>query len=163
MVAATTEVGFLIEPPPDEKQFAVVVDLREGDNPGVVLQHPLFRKMMDKHGELPDRFKDYRVTAGDLPNDPKRERNYVDPLSKDPEGAIYDRHWLARMEHVKVREEKTGWVVIVQKAYDEAIGTTLSDLLQRLTHIGIAALAMIALVMAALWAWTLRMIVRRRA
>ena len=112
----------------------MLVDLREGDNPGVILQHPLFDKMMDKYGKLPDRFKDYRVSADDLPNNPERERNYVDPLSKDPEGAVYKRHYLARMEPVKVRDEKIGWVVIVQKAYDEAIGTTLSDLRKRLIH-----------------------------
>lgn len=162
IVAATAQVGHFIEPPPDEKQFAVLVDLREGDNPGVILQHPLFDKMMDKHGELPDRFKDYRVAADDLPNDAERERNYIDPLSKDAEGEVYKRHYLARMEPVKVRDEKIGWVVIVQKAYDEAIGTTIGDLLTRLIHIGIAALAMITFVMAFLWAWTLKMSVKRR-
>ncbi|MCC6123449.1 MAG: protein kinase [Pirellulales bacterium] len=162
VVAYTSEVGKIIEEPDDERQFAVVADLRAGDNPGVILQHPLFKKMIDNYGKLPDRFKDYRVSAGDLPNDPQRERNYDDPLSKDAEGAIYDRHWLARMEPIKVRDEKTGWVVIVQKAYDEAIGTTLSDLRRGLIRYGIAALSMIALVMALLWAWTLKMSAKRR-
>ncbi len=162
VVACTSQVNRFIEPLDDEQQFAVLADLREGDNPGVILQHPLFDKMMELIGKLPDRFKDYRVTAEDLPNTPKRERNYIDPLARDAEGAAYDRHWLARMEPVKVRDEKTGWVVIVQKAYDEAIGTTLSDLRRGLIRYGFAALAMITLVMAALWAWTLKMSVKRR-
>jgi hypothetical protein len=162
VVAMTAEVGKFIEPPDDEQQFAVLADLREGDNPGVILQHPLFDKMMEKKGELPERFKDYRVSADDLPDTPEKERNYIDPLARDAEGTIYKRHYLARMEPVKVREEKTGWVVIVQKAYDEAIGTTLSDLRQGLILYGIAALTMITLVMAALWAWTLKMSVKRR-
>jgi eukaryotic-like serine/threonine-protein kinase len=163
VVAYTAEVGRFIEPPDDEQQFAVLADLRAGDNPGVILQHPLFDAMIDKYGKLPDHFKNYRVSAGDLPDDPQRERNYLDPLAKDPQGAIYDRHWLARMEPIKVRDQKTGWVVIVQKAYDEAIGTTLSDLRRGLIRYGIAALAMIALVMALLWAWTLKMSAKRRA
>jgi hypothetical protein len=132
VVAMTQQVNRFIEPPDDLQQFAVLSDLRAGDNPGVILQHPLFDKMIDKYGKLPDRFKDYRLSADDLPNVPARQRNYVDPLANDREGKVYDRHWLARMEPVKVRDEKTGWVVIVQKAYDEALGTTLSNLRPRL-------------------------------
>jgi hypothetical protein len=162
VMAITAEVGNLIEEPDDERQFAVLADRREGDNPGVILQHPLFKKMIDKTGQLDERFKNYRVSAADLPDTPERERNYVDPIANDEAGGAYRRDWLARMEPVKVRDADTGWVVIVQKAYDEAIGTTLSDLRQGLIRYGIAALVMITLVMVFLWGLTLKMSAKRR-
>ena len=52
------------------------------------------------------------------------------------------------MEPVKVRDEDTGWLVIVQTAYDAAIGSTLEDLTAGLIRYGLIALVLIALVMA---------------
>ena len=126
VVAMTVEVGQLVESllRGGDRQFAVLVDSREGDNPGVILQHPLFDKFLAKQGELPDYFQNYRVRADELPDVPKRQKNYHDPLAADPDGGAYQCRWLAQMEPVKVRSEDTGWLVIVQTAYDEAIGST---------------------------------------
>jgi eukaryotic-like serine/threonine-protein kinase len=165
VVAMTMELGRLIDLQlrEGEEQFAVLVELRPGDNTSVVLQHPLFNKMIAKYGKLDDRFKNYRVTADNLPNVPERQEYYVDPLGADKDGEeLYHRHWLARMEPVKVYGKDTGWVVIVQEAYKPAIGYTLRDLRNGLFRYGIAALAMITLVIAALWIWTLKMSVKRR-
>jgi hypothetical protein len=164
VVAMTMELGRLVELREGVDQFAVLVDMRPGDNTSVILQHPLFNKMLAKYGKLDDRFKNYRVTADNLPNVAEREEYYVDPLGTDPEGEeLYHRHWLARMEPVKVYGKDSGLVVIVQEAYKPAIGYTLRNLRDGLFHYGIAALVMITLVMAALWAWTLKMSVKRRA
>jgi hypothetical protein len=164
VVAMTMELGRLIELREGKDQFAVLVDLRPGDNTSVILQHPLFNKMLAKYGKLDDRFKNYRVTADNLPNTAERKEYYVDPLGADPEGEeLYHRHWLAQMEPIEVNGKDTGWVVIVQEAYKPAIGATLHNLRDGLFHYGIAALVMITLVMAALWAWTLKMSVKRRA
>ena len=46
VVAMTVEVGRFIQFPGDENQFAVLVDNREGEHKGVVLQHPLFDKLL---------------------------------------------------------------------------------------------------------------------
>ena len=91
VVAITVEVGRLIESllRGGEQQFAVLVDSRLGDNPGVILQHPLFDKLLDKKGELPDRLQNYRVSANELPDTPERQKNYYDPISADPEGDEY--------------------------------------------------------------------------
>ncbi len=70
IVAMTVEVGRFIQFPGDENQFAVLVDNREGEHKGVVLQHPLFDKLLSEQPRLPDRFTKYRVTADDLPNTP---------------------------------------------------------------------------------------------
>jgi len=161
VVAMTVGVGKFVELPGLEEQFAVLVDRRQGDNQGVILQHPLFDRLLadPKQGRLPDRFKDYRVGSDDLPDDnhPQRQQDYRDPLAVDPAGGEYHRHWLARMEPVKVRGEETGWVVIVQEAYDTAIGSTLGRLQNGLLYYGRLALAMIALVMIGLWWFALRL------
>jgi eukaryotic-like serine/threonine-protein kinase len=156
VVAWTVEVGRLVESPlrGREQLFAVLVDSREGSvNPGVILQHPLFDKLLDKKGELPDSFQRYNVPADELPNTPQRQKNYRDPLAADPEGVAYQRRWLAQMESVKVDDKDTGLLVIVQTAYEDAIGSTLENLTTGLIRYGLGALVMIALVMMALWAW----------
>jgi hypothetical protein len=164
VVAMTMELGRLVALREGKDQFAVLVELRPGDNESVILQHPLFNKMLEKYGKLDDRFKDYRLTADKLPNVPEREEYYVDPLGDDPEGEeLYDRHWLARMEPVNVRGKDIRWVVIVQEAYRPAIRIPLANLRDSLFRYGFAALVMITLVMAALWTWTLKMRVKRRA
>lgn len=163
VVAMTMELGRLVELREGKDQFAVLVDMRPGDNTNVILQHPLFNKMLALHGKLDDRFKNYRVTPENMPDVAENQEYYVDPLGTDPEGEeLYHRHWLARMEHVKVDGKDSGLVVIVQEAYKPAIGYTLRNLRDGLFHYGIAALVMITLVMAGLWTWTLRMSVKRR-
>jgi hypothetical protein len=61
------------------------------------------------------------------------------------------------MEPVKVRDKDTGWIVIVQEAYDSAIGATLDKLTHGLIRSGLIALGLIALVMAALWGMAKRL------
>ena len=56
----------------------------------MILQHPLFDKLLaDADGELPDRFKDYRVSADDLPEHAAAAGDYRDPLAADAEGGDY--------------------------------------------------------------------------
>ncbi|MGD0517597.1 MAG: protein kinase [Thermoguttaceae bacterium] len=155
VVAMTVEVGRLVESllRGGERQFAVVVDNRDGDNPGVILQHPLFDKFLAKQGELPDYFQKYRVRADELPDVPKRQKDYHDPLADDPDGGAYQCHWLAQMQPVVVGDKNTGWLVIVQTAYDDAIGSTLENLTAGLIRYGLIALVMVAMVMTALWVW----------
>jgi len=102
---------------------------------------------------VPDYFQKYRVTADELPDVPKRQKNYHDPLGDDPDGEAYKCKGLAQREPVKVRNEDTGWLVIVQTAYDEAIGSTIENLTTGLIRYGLSALVLTALVMIALWAW----------
>jgi hypothetical protein len=161
VVAMTVEVGRFVELRGGENQFAVLVDNREGPQKGLVLQHPLFDKLLAGGGKLPDRFKTFRVNGDDLPDSTERQEHYSDPLAVDPDGGEYDRLWLARMEPVRVRDRDTGWIVIVQEAYDTAIGATLNELRKGLIHAGAIALGLIALVMAGLWGMAKRMSLRQ--
>ena len=157
VVAMTAEVGRFVDFPGGDDQFAVLVDNREGDHKGVVLQHPLLDKLMEKETKLPDRFQHYRVSPDDLPDTAAREKHYSDPLAVDAEGGEFNRRWLARMEPVRVRDADTGWIVIVQEGYETAIDATLSKLKRGLFHSGLIALGFIALVMAGLWGMAKRL------
>jgi hypothetical protein len=160
VVALTVKVGRFVsfDTADGGRQFAVLVDHRPGDYEGVILQHPLYDKLIAAKGRLPDRFEDYRLTPSDLPDRDETMRRYRDPLAADPEGGEYDCHWLARMAPVKVHGRPTGWVVIVQEAYEGAIGSTLSGLRAGMVKYGVAALAMVVLLLGGLWALAIRMI-----
>ncbi|MGW8256833.1 MAG: protein kinase domain-containing protein, partial [Thermoguttaceae bacterium] len=139
VVALTIQAGRFLElrlRSGDPDRFAVLVDTRPGENPGVILQHPLFDKWLSSKGSLPENIKNYRLSADELPDVPERQRRYHDPLAADPEGKAYRRHWLAWAEPVEIRGENTGWVVIVQDAYYAAIGNTLDKLTAGLFRYG---------------------------
>jgi len=158
VVALTVEVGRFVELQGGEGQFAVLVDWREGKHKGVILQHPLFNELQRKHGRVPDRFREYRLTPEDLPTTAEQRQKYFDPLGDDPEGATYDKHWLAQMEPITVRGKDIGWRIIVQEAYDLAIGSTLTALRTKLVRFGVAAATMIAVVLVGLWILALRLL-----
>jgi eukaryotic-like serine/threonine-protein kinase len=151
VVAMTVEVGRLIQFPGDDNQFAVLVDNRDGDHKGLILQHPLFDELVAAQGRLPDRFKNCRVPADDMPNTPWVEEHYKDPLADDPAGVEYRRRWLAQMEPVRMSGRDTGWIVIVQQSYDKAIGIALEQLRGGLVRAGLIAVGLIVLVMAGMW------------
>jgi hypothetical protein len=124
----------------------------------MILQHPLFDEFLARNRKLPEHWKDYRLSPSDLPTTPEKTRNYRDPLAADPEGQQYDQHWLARMELVHVAGQDVGWGVIVQESYDATIGSALADLRRGLIRSGAAAVAMIVLVLLAMWGLALRLL-----
>ncbi|MFZ5829451.1 MAG: protein kinase domain-containing protein [Planctomycetota bacterium] len=159
VVAVTSEVGRFVELRHGDQQFAVLVDWRDGEHKGVILQHPLYDRLLEEEGRVPDRFQDVRLTSELLPDNehPPRQRSYRDPLAKEASGRSYDRQWLARMEPVQARGRDTGWIVIVQEAYDSAIGGTMRQLTADLRWFGMLGLASVLLLMVGLWLLAARM------
>jgi hypothetical protein len=134
----------------------VLVDWRGGPNKGLILQHPLFEKLLDEGKSTSDRMRTYRLDDGELPDSPAKEENYIDPLAKDPEGKEYDKHWLAEAASVSMRDGNTGWMVIVQESYDGAIGHTLERLKRSLFASSLIAGGLIAVLSTVLWALVIR-------
>jgi len=157
VVGLTIEVGRFVEMQGRPEQFAVLVDWRDGENKGVLLQHPLFNKLRDEQGVVPERFRNYRVARDVLPTTPERMRHYPDPVAADPDAAEYRRQWLAQMEPVQVRGQSTGWLVVVQEAYDTAIGAPLERLESGLVRYGLLAVGLIVAVILALWGFAVRL------
>lgn len=158
VVALTMEVGRFGELQGSDDQFAVLVDWRDGDNKGVILQHPLFDQLLADRGSIPDRFKQYRLAHTDLPVGVARTRNYLDPLSEDPDGKAFRKHWLAQMEPVVLRGQDSGWLVIIQESYDTAIGASLARLRAALSNYGLIGLAVVVLLLAGLWMLALHLL-----
>ena len=138
------------------RPFAVLVDWRSGPNKGLILQHPLFEKLLDEDKSADDRIRTYRLKDGELPDTKAKEENYVDPLAKDPQGKEYDKHWLAEAASVSIRDGNTGWMVIVQESYDGAIGRTLERLKRSLFAGSLIAGGLIAILSTVLWALVIR-------
>ena len=138
----------------------MLVDFRDDDGSkgGLILQHPLFERLVEAHGKVPDRFLNYRVNVKQLPEDPQERRNYVDPLGVDPEGKDYRNRWLASRAIVGIRSGNTGWVVIVQESYDRAIGSTLDTLRRMAWGKGLLAMVLIAAISTAVWGFVIRVL-----
>jgi serine/threonine protein kinase len=158
VIGLSVDVHRFVKMEEKKRQLAVLVDWRAGPNQGLILQHPLFDKFLEEQNNVPDRFQTYRLREEDLPDSsrPEKEENYVDPLSKDPEGSAYDKHWLAKSQSVSIRDGYTGWIVIVQESYDGAIGNTLARLRDSFFTSGLVASALIAGLTAVLWAFVIR-------
>jgi len=156
----TVAVGQLVEFATTEgqTQSVVLVERPSEGYPGHVLDHPLFTQMQDGGGRLPDAFAQLLILPEDLPdqNTHGLTRDYHDPVAKKLNAN--DRPLLARMSDVKVHDEDTGWTVIVQESYEESIGATLRDLRAGLIVYGLAAFAMVALVVTGLWGVALRLL-----
>lgn len=123
----------------DHTRFAVLVDGREGEDTGTILQHPLFDKLLSVRRALPDAFLEaqYRVPADLLRGE---GRVYDDPLgqyggSGTPEqieyerqlAAFYARPWIAAASPVQSPsmangDTESGLVVLVQADYDGVVG-----------------------------------------
>jgi hypothetical protein len=140
-----------------KRPSVVLVDWRPGENKGLILQHPLFDKLLEDHKQVPGRFPTYRLKEGQLPlPDSAVRENYVDPLAKDPQGRDYNKHWLGAAASVSIREGNTGWIVIVQESYDGAIGGTLDQLKQSLFSSTLIAGGLIAVLSTVVWGLVIR-------
>jgi len=180
VVALTVRVNRFVQLEGKENLFAVLVELRPGDHTGMILQHRLFdtlrpappgeaeaqrpdlwqeyRRRVEEYRADLQRFQDYRLTVEALPNTDATRKHYRDPLSADPKGTAYDRRWLAQIRPVEVRGTDAGWAVIVQEAYDSTIGSTLARLRSSLIGYGLAAVALIVLVLFGQWGSVFRLL-----
>ena len=88
-----------INVPQGSRQFAVLVDAREGAHVGLILQHPLFTKFGKESSTHLDRFEDdhkYRVDLSVLAELKDGSVDYRDPIGKDDEPRCTTRGILPR-------------------------------------------------------------------
>jgi serine/threonine protein kinase len=161
IVGMSVEVGRFVQLESGEDQHSVLVDWRPGLHQGLVLQHPLFDQLLKEKGKIPDRFREIRLKAEDLPDNPERREDYIDPFGKEPQGEAFDKWWLAEMAPVENRDGSTGWLLIVQRRYQTAIGKTLGQLSRKLWTNGLIAVGVVATVSVAMWLAVARALGRR--
>ena len=159
IVALSVEIGQFAELQRDDAdqtgsdRFAVLVDART-DPPGLILQHELYQRLLEEpDAKLPPDFQKLRVPIQALN---AMEAHYVDPLAGHPLGAKYDRRWLAARHPVEIEGDRTGLHIVVQESYNAAIGAALADLERTLLMRSLAAVAVIVIVITAMWGLVLR-------
>jgi len=168
VMSMTVELGRFGELRPDENrrkhQIAVLVDTRADwtGRKGLILQHPKLAEMLARGRRLPEhRLPEERVieleklrravVEGKAPPEAlTRDIDYHDPV----EGVDADRS-LATLEPVIARGRDTGWVVMVQEKYSDAVAP-VGDLKGELLTIGLWALGIVAGVLTLLWALVIR-------
>jgi serine/threonine protein kinase len=164
VLAMSFDVGqrFIVVPESNEQrpwsgQFAALVQWRDKEEDGVILQHPLIKKVAKSEGpKWPDRLAHLPIST--LENGLKAgESDYHDPLGQDKDGAEYRQRYLAALAPIEAQERPTGWYMLVQDSYDSAIGRPLAELRDSLLMSGAAAFAMIGLVIAGMWWFVWRM------
>lgn len=153
-----------------KKRFAVLVDGHEGTSDGLgtregtLLQHPIFRKASREEQGV-----QYQIEEEML----KRLQEggtfqYVDPVSKDPQGREFAGNWIAAMQRVDVsrrvsefRERKQStdlWVLVQERA--DSITEPVASMVTRLIREGIVALLVLLAVVSILWVvvlWVMRL------
>ena len=162
IVALTVELGRMGKQlgETDNRQFNALVDGREGNNKGVILQHPLFSQILARDEKLDTEFstaQEYRVPLDELDSLPV----YRDPLGKHPQGDAFNRDWIVAKREVRLDpnaldaniapiETDTGLVVIVQENYELAT-TPINQLGDSLLYRGVMALVVVVLVVFVMW------------
>jgi len=153
----------------EDRQFPVLVDVREGAHNGLILQHPLLQKLRKESDAHLERFVNdgkYRISPDVVSQLKEGTADYRDPLASDEEGTDYRQRYLAAEAPIELlegegrnlHEAPSGWVIIVQDPYEEAIGTTLTQLRASLLGSGLVALVVIGLVILGLWWFVLRIV-----
>ncbi len=171
VLALTVRVTRFVELQGNPSQFPILVEMRSGENRGLILQHPLFDEILRREGRLPDRFKGYRLKEEDLPpvfdgkSPPSGTAvNFHDPLGEDPLGTAFARRYLAQQAPVTLnravgtKPEAIGWRVIVQEDYESALARPLGEMRQRLVRFGLIAAGMVAVILLGLWTLALRLL-----
>ena len=156
VVGMSVEAGRFVQFEPGEDQYSVLVDWRPGKHQGLILQHPLFVEQIKSKGKIADQFHEIRFKADQLPDNSQRREDYVDPLGATEAGSEYNRWWLAEMAPVEGRDGNTGWILIVQRRYQTAIGRTLRQLQASLWTNGLIAIGVVAAVSAVMWTIVVR-------
>ena len=124
---------------------------------GLILQHPLFEKLLEEQQECPERCETYRLEDGELPDThakPKRTTSIRWPRIR--KGKEYDKHWLAEAASVAfATATPAGWSSCRSRT-TRAIGRTLERLKRSLFAGSLMAGGLIAILSTVLWAIGIR-------
>ena len=148
----------------DLERFAVLVDGRLGtdgkptSDTGRILEHPIFQRSVDSQGSLPDSLVGYRVPPETLLNllSNSGTQQYVDPFHAAPEGALFDRPWIASAAFVSQVQgtaespADSGLIVLVQESSGKIV-EPVRRLAGQLAREGLSALTVVVVVSIGMW------------
>ena len=168
IVAVTVELGEFIEFSNLPDEYVMLVDNRDGEKTGTLLEHPLLAALRNElDSAIPRRMLEKTVIT------PKRTvTDFFDPMGEEQEGAGYRKQSIAATSPVTIKRKPistqesttvdkaadqdgavsidTGLVVLAVEGYDRVIEPV--DLLKdRLLKLLLAALLILACVTFAMW------------
>jgi eukaryotic-like serine/threonine-protein kinase len=157
----------------EDRQFAILVDARNGPHAGLILNHPLYQKILSDSSDSNSddslkRFEEkpeFRVAPSVLADLDKGISDYSDPIAQDEGAAAYRQFYLAAAAPISIvegsgdnaKKVNTGLMIIVQDPYRGAIGGTLGQLRRSLVESGLGALAVVGIVIIGMWWLVVRM------
>lgn len=132
IIAVTVETGSFVDFQNGPDLYAILVDGRQGDFYGTVLEHPYFADAVARKKAIPDEIFEKRVAADSLTRD---YGVFSDPIgeqtseSPDPARTPYSGKWIAGLAKVKSKylgsdmkhPKNTGLVVLAAKRYEKAL------------------------------------------
>jgi hypothetical protein len=142
--------------------FAVLVDGHEGEREGTILQHPFFSTWSGSAGLQPQSFSEEIFKIDQESLDKLKEEgmlDYIDPISKHPDGRAYQGQWIAAMEKVEIarkgmdefeRRQPTSLMLLVQVPAD-SITVPVGTMAQSLAKLFFYAVIALLLAIAILW------------
>jgi serine/threonine protein kinase len=171
IVAATVDFGNLIDFKNSPDHYVSLVDNREGEFQGIILEHPHFKEMIAKLKEkaksagetnptikLPQELTDVKVMIGQAITD---DHVFWDPIGKTETGSAYDRKSIVAASSVdrqvdeiettesdaKVVPAPTGLYVLAYEEYKEVVEPSrkLSERLGRLLLMAVLILLALAI------------------
>ena len=169
IVAVTVELGEFIEFSNLPDQYVMLVDNRDGEKTGTILEHPLVAELRKASASpIPRRLLEKTVIS------PKRTViDFFDPMGEEEEGAGYRNQSIAAVSPVTIKRKPistqesttvddeavdqdgavsidTGLVVLAVEGYDRVIAP-VNLLKDRLWKLLLAALLILACVAFAMW------------
>ena len=164
IIAATVELGGFVEFENDSDHYAMLVDFREGENQGVILEHPLFDSLREA-GKIDfptlQRFNTRRIALESI-----TDKGFEDPIGKDELGRDYQGVSIVSTSEVMQRKggtleplddgqmnQNVGTGLVVMTLEDsDSIFAPVRSLGRQLFWLAFAALVMVTVVATAL-AW----------
>ena len=179
IVAVTVELGEFIEFGNLPDQYVMLIDNRDGEKTGTILEHPLLASLRNDIGaSVPRRLLEKTVTS------PKEiVTDFFDPMGEEKEGIGYRKQLIAATSPVTIRRKPistqesttvdeaadqngavsidTGLVVVAVEGYARVI-EPVNSLKDRLLKLLMAALFILAIVAFVLW-WLVNRTSRRNS
>ena len=139
-------------------RFAVLIDGRLGPNYGVILQHPLFDRLVaTRTGEA----SHFRIDKNHLLQiQADTTYRYRDPVAQAEGGQEFRGDWIPATEWVQLPEgtqDMQQMIVLVQERYAKAV-EPVHNLASKLKHEGIWALVGVVAVVLVLWYVVIRVL-----
>ncbi|MDO4575660.1 MAG: protein kinase [Planctomycetia bacterium] len=161
IVSMAVGVGRFINMANTEEHFAVLVDNRPGKYHGLILQHPLYDRLIAEGKPLPEDFllPKFRVLPENIPDTHEKAIHYRDPMGNASLGkALFSDRWMAQCEKVHLGTGDNGeWLVLVQESYDDTIGMVKQSMEKHYYRVNLIAGAVFVGVLLFMWFLVRRM------